>query len=237
MNFEVVFTSDADTTSSDHLLQHYRLNIRQEDLCFALWRPSTGNGRFTALIDEIVLPKDEDRILHGNSSFEPSYLARAVKLASNKAAGLAFMHSHPSSGWQRMSTLDVAAERDVIAYPAGATSLPLVGLTIGTDGYWSARFWEREGKSMRRHWCRKVRVVGRQNYKIYPNDNIIPPPPRKEVLKRTFDTWGHKSQNDIVRLRVGIVGLGSVGCIVAEAIARMGIKEVTLIDPDKVEKA
>ena len=236
MNYEVTFTAEANSISSEHLLQHYRCNKRQEDLCFALWRPSTGKSRRTALIDEIILPEQGERILHGNASFEPGYLVRALKIACEKKAGLAFMHSHPSSGWQGMSYTDVEAERDILAYPAGATGLSLVGLTIGTDGYWSARFWERDGRQMLRQWCEKVRVIGPHSYKIYFNDNISPPPSKKEILKRTFDTWGQESQNAIARLKVGIVGLGSVGCIVAEAIARIGITQVTLIDPDRVEE-
>ena len=236
MSYEVVFTSEAASTSSGHLLRHYQNNEYQEDLCFALWRPSTGQSRRTALIDEIILPEKGERTLHGNASFKPDYLARTVKIACKKKAGLAFMHSHPGPGWQGMSAPDVEAERDVLAYPAWATGLPLVGLTIGSDGYWSARFWERDGGQMHRHWCEKVRIVGPQSYKIYANDNIAPPPLRKEILKRTFDTWGRESQNTIARLKVGIVGLGSVGCIVAEAIARIGVAQVTLIDPDKVEE-
>ena len=47
---------------------------------------------------------------------------------------------------------------------------------------------------------------------------------------------GVESQNTISRLRIGIVGLGSVGSIVAESIARIGIAKVTLIDPDRVER-
>ena len=236
MRFEVALTKEGDLTSCKHLLQHYRRDERQEDLCFALWRPSTGLSRQTALIDEIILPKEGERLLHGNASFEPDYLARVVKIACDKNAGLAFMHSHPSSGWQGMSDTDVVAERDVLAYAAGATDLPLVGLTIGTDGYWSARFWEREDRQMQRRWCAKVRVVGPQTYKIYFNDSIASPPPRREILRRTFDTWGKEQQDSIARMKVGIVGLGSVGCIVAEAIARIGVAQVTLIDPDKVEE-
>ena len=237
MSFEVVFTTEAHSISSEHLLQHYRRNKRQEDLCFALWRP----------IHRTVTPR---RVNRRNHLAEKGRAGPARKrqfriqlpgagdedCVREKRAGLAFMHSHPSLGWQGMSDTDVEAERDVLAYPAGATSLPLVGLTIGIDGYWSARFWERETGQMRRHWCEKVRVVGPQSYTIYSNDNIAPPPLRKEVLNRTFDTWGHESQNTISRLKVGIVGLGSVGCIVAEAVARIGIEQVILIDPDKVKK-
>ena len=236
MSFEVVLTEHADSTSNAHLLQHYRRNECQEDLCFALWHPSTGATRRTALIDEIILPERRDRNLHGNVSFTPDYLARAIKIAREKQSGLAFMHSHPRPGWQGMSWPDIEAERDVLAYPAGATGLPLLGLTVGSDGYWSARFWERIGRRMHRHWCQKVRIVGPQSYRIYVNDNIMPPLQRRDILRRTFDTWGSDSQNLIARLHVGIVGLGSVGCIVAEAMARLGIARMTLIDPDRVEE-
>ena len=135
-----------------------------------------------------------------------------------------------------MSNADIEAERDVLAYPAGATGLPLVGLTIGTDGYWSARFWERDGGEMRRRRSEKTRIIGPNSYKVYFNDSIAPLPLRRNILSRTFDTWGQETQNTISRLRVGIVGLGSVGCIVAEAMARIGISRVTLIDPDRVEE-
>ena len=236
MRFEAVLTAEADTVSSEHLLQHFSRGELQEDLCFALWRPSTGKRRRTALISEILLPRGGERNLHGNASFNPVYLARAVKCARAKNAGLAFMHSHPGTGWQGMSPSDIAAERDAIAYPAGATGLPLVGLTIGSDGYWSSRFWERENGHMQRRWCQKTRVVGPDVYKFYFNDETTPPARRRDILRRTFDSWGTESQNTISRLRVGIVGLGSVGCIVAEAMARIGISQVTLIDPDHVEE-
>ena len=236
MNFEVAITSTANLTSSQHLLRHYNHGESQEDLCFALWRPSTGRSRYTALIDEIVLPEEGERILHGNTSFEPDYLARSIKLAREKEAGLAFMHSHPNPGWQEMSEIDVRAERDVLAWPARATGFPLLGLTVGTDGCWSARFWEKHGKRMRRHWCEKVRVVGPRSYRLHFNDNISEAPLRKEILRRTFDTWGCQSQNTIARMKVGIVGLGSVGCVVAECMARIGVARVTLIDPDRIEE-
>ena len=155
MRFEVTLTAEADSTSQEHLLQHFTRDLLQEDLCFALWRPSTGQSRQTALVQEIIPPKKNERSLHGNAAFEPAYVGRAMRIAIQKKAGLAFMHSHPAPGWQDMSLADIEAERDVLAYPAGATGLPLVGLTMGTDGSWSARFWERDGGQMRRTWCDK----------------------------------------------------------------------------------
>ena len=234
--YEVVFYGDAEQKARQHLLQHFQNNNIQEDLCFALWYPSTGSSRQTALIYKIILPDKEDRNLHGNVDFNPCFLSKAINLAIKEKAGLAFMHSHPTDGWQDMSDPDIVAEKDVLAGPAMATGFPLLGLTIGTDGYWSARFWKKQAKTVQRHWCQKVKVVDKKSYKIYCNDSLLPPLERKEILKRTFDTWGAKHQNNITRLRVGIVGLGSVGSIVAEAMARMGVKSIVLIDPDKVEK-
>src|SRR6266545_1115569 len=116
--------------------------IRQdgdEDLAFALWSPSVGADRFTALLHTVVLPQDGDRQVHGNVSFNQRYFERACRIALTEGLGVAFLHSHPYPGWQGMSWDDVVAERR-IAGPAGAlTGLPLLGLTIGSDGAWSAR--------------------------------------------------------------------------------------------------
>ena len=56
------------------------------------------------------------------------------------------------------------------------------------------------------------------------------------MLKRTFDTWGSEAQGRIARMSIGIVGLGSVGCVVAEALARVGVGDLTLVDHDAVEE-
>ena len=234
--YEVVFCEDAEKEAVNHLLQHFRTNQLQEDLCFALWRPSTGKSRYTGIVYKIILPQKGDRKLHGNVEFSPSFISRAIKLAVKEEAGLAFMHSHPSSGWQDMSGPDIIAERNALAYPALTTKLPLLGLTVGTDGYWSARFWRKNGKEMRRHWCQKVRVVCEKSYKVCYNDSLIPVSKRRNILRRTFDTWGNTHQNNIMRLKVGVVGLGSVGCIIAESIARIGVNHIVLIDPDKIEE-
>ena len=236
MIYEVAMISEVDETAKRHLLQHFQGNVRQEDLCFALWRPSTGRDRSTALIFDIILPQTNERTLHGDVSFNPGYMARAIAEARKQHAGLAFMHSHPSPGWQQLSMEDTTAEQDVLAYPAGATNLPLVGLTIGNDGYWSARFWLEQEEGMRLRWCEKVRIIGTKSFPLHFNDEALPPQPRREILKRTYDTWGTKNQDNISRLHVGIVGLGSVGSIVAEAMARIGIGRLTLVDPDWVKE-
>ena len=233
MRYEAVLPEAVHQAACDHLLGHVRKNDRQEDLCFALWRPSTGRCRQSAIIFEIIKPQDDERDLHGNVSFDSTYLTRAAKTARKRKSGLAFMHNHLTPGWQDMSGPDVTAERDRISPIARITDFPLVGLTVGTDGSWSARFWLRKGHRFHRHWCDKVRVVGSRMRLTYHGDT--PELRRKTELRRTIDTWGEKCQHSIANLRIGVVGVGSVGCVIAESLARIGVGNIVLIDPDRVE--
>ncbi len=232
MIYNVALPEPVHQKASSHLLQHAKRGRIQEDLCFALWRPSTGKQRKTAIVFDIRLPGSDDRNLHKNASFEPDYLTSSVRAACSLQAGLAFMHNHLSPGWQEMSDVDVVAERDRICPATRATGLPLVGLTLGTDGSWSARFWIWDGEKFNRIWCDKVRVVGRR-FNLTLRDRH--PLSRSEFLLRTVDTWGEECQKTLSNVHFGVVGAGSVGSVICETLARIGIQNMTVIDPDRVE--
>lgn len=229
--FSVAMSESVDAQLRRHLL---RID-GQEDLAFALWTPSSGSQRESALLHTVVLPQRGDRQVHGNVSFNPSYVERVTALAAREKCGIAFLHSHPGPGWQHMSHDDVVAESR-LAGPVGAiTGLPLVGLTTGSDGTWSARVWSRTGsRRYDRTWCRSVRVVGQQLGVSFA-EHLAPAPEFREMFRRTVTVWGETKHADLARLRVGIVGLGSVGSVVAETLARMGLESLTLIDFDEVQ--
>ena len=231
---EVLLTAKANQNACAHLLQHYKQGQVQEDLCFGLWTPSTGRHRETAIVTDILTPRRGERSLHGNASFSGGYLSRATKSAIKKGQGLAFMHSHPGPGWQDMSGPDIHAERDRIADTARATGKPLVGMTVGTDEHWSARFWKEDSGGKTRHWCKKVRVLEKNSLVIWSAPTTEARDRRKQ--RRTIDSWGEQKQRDLEALRIGIIGLGSVGSVVAEGLARIGVRELVLIDDDLVEE-
>ena len=235
MRFEAVLPETLAEEAKEHLLGPIRRGKLQEDLCFALWRPSTGACRTTGVVTELLLPVHGERNLHGNVSFEPQYLARVARRAYQTDTGVAFMHSHPSPGWQAMSDPDIVAERDRIAPPARAAGLPLLGFTVGTDGIWSARFWSWNGREFARTFCDKVRVVG-SGIHLSANPHYSSPSARSTRLRRTLDTWGPERQAVLASLRIGVVGLGSVGSIIAETLARVGATDILLIDADRVEE-
>jgi len=218
------------------LLQHLDKGLDQEDLTFAAWRPSQGFRRYTAVLNRLLLPHKGDRLLHGNVAFMTEYLQRSLGQLE-MGEGLALIHGHPVPGWQGMSRDDVVAERDRLAGPAfGRTGLPLLGLTAGTDGSLSARMWNRKGPhEFERQWASNVRVVGRHlGLTFHPELRARPIATASQVA--TVSVWGDRHQADLSRCRVGIVGLGSVGSLVTECLARMGITDLVFIDPDRIEE-
>ena len=231
---EVVIPGDVNTTACRHLLQHYARGELQEDLCFGWWIPSTGLERDTAIIADIVLPREGDRNLHGNASFNGTYLARAAREAIRHGGGLVFMHSHPSNGWQDMSAPDVQAERNCIVHTARATRRPLVGMTVGMDGHWSARVWAESAHGANRLWSRKVRVLDANRLLVWQKPQGRRHRSRKQ--RRTVESWGEDKQRVLEDIRIGVVGLGSVGSIVAEGLARIGVRELLLVDDDIVKE-
>ncbi len=229
----VAMTEEVACLARNHLL---RVDC-QEDLCFALWYPSQSKHRITALIQRLILPGNGDRNIHGNVSFEPAFLERSLAEAAAVGAGLALLHSHPiGRGWQGVSDDDINAERGNAGAVFGATGHPFVGLTLAGDGVWSARFWTRTApRTYPGVWCATVRVVG-DRLSINYNETLVPRPiPTAEQI-RTVSAWGEDCQSDLVRLRVGIVGAGSVGGIIAENLARTGFEDIVLIDFDHIEQ-
>jgi hypothetical protein len=67
-------------------------------------------------------------------------------------------------------------------------------------------------------------------------DGLAPPPLANKEQIRTVSAWGADSQQDLVRLRVGLIGDGSVGGLIADNLARTGFEDLMVIDYDHIEQ-
>jgi molybdopterin/thiamine biosynthesis adenylyltransferase len=234
MSYSTALTTDTDRTLRSHLLRR----DGQEDLCFALYHPSQGHQRESALIATPVLPEPGERRVHGNASFSSQYFLRAADLAADTGAGLVLVHSHPGGrGCQDISPDDLDAERGYAAQALALTDRPLAGMTLAGDGAWSARTWTRRGRAdYARGDHATVRVIG-ERLTLTHHPRLSPAPdPNTALQRRTISAWGPDTQAELARLRIGIVGAGSVGALVAEALARTGIRHLVLLDFDSVKR-
>jgi hypothetical protein len=219
--------SAVDTTLRAHLL---RLD-GQEDICLATYSLSTGAERVSRLLTAVELPEDGERAVHGNASITGAYVLRVASLAARRGEGLAILHSHPGGrGWQGLSAPDAEAEASYALLVMKMTGLPLVGLTLAGDGHWSARAWPDNHPQ----WAESVRIVG-TNLKVSCNDRLRPLPRPTAEQTRTISAWGDNVQADVARLRVLVVGPGSVGLDIAQRLAATGIVHLGVMDYDTVK--
>ena len=66
---------------------------------FALWSPSTGNNRTTAIVHKVVLPRADERELHGGASFSPhTWPGRSFLPGPSAAASLSCTAIPPPAG-------------------------------------------------------------------------------------------------------------------------------------------
>jgi hypothetical protein len=229
MRYSVAMTGEAEAAMREHLIRE----DGQEDVLAATYTFSTGNERTTAVIRSVVLPGNGDRLVHGNASFTSNYVIRAATEAKARGEGLVLLHSHPGgSGWQQLSRMDHNTESEYERVAGGFTKMPLLGMTLaGHDTAWSARLWFDRRKPT---WAESVRSVS-PKLSVTWNHALRPVPAVTASQVRTVSSWGPRSQASISRLRVLVVGCGSVGLDVAQRLAATGLAQVGVMDFDAVE--
>jgi hypothetical protein len=226
--FSVAMTGVVDTDLRDHLLR----DDGQEDLCLVTYAPSTGDQRTSALIRDVVLPGPGERNVHGNASFTGDYVVRVATAAASKGLGIALAHSHPmGGGWQGMSGPDEDAERSFAHLAHAITGHDLFGMTLAGDGAWSARRWSAAPRPFE---AESVRVVD-AHLRVTWNNELRPAPRPQDSQVRTISGWGEQVQEGLARLRVLVVGAGSVGLEIALRLAATGLIQVGVMDFDGLE--
>lgn len=235
-SFSVALSTDVDERLASHLVRP----DGQEDVVFALYRWSAGATRDTALLIDAVPPHEGDRLVHGNASFTPDYFLRAASVAAEFDCGLALLHTHPrATTWQGLSRVDHAAEAGHAVQTQVLTGQPLVGLTYGSgNGSYSARVWpvpNQPGLEPHPRWACTVRAVG-ADIKINYNPAFARGGSINRRTIRTVHAWGREVHERLSRMRVGVIGAGSVAQLLAEALARTGFTDIVVIDFDAVEE-
>lgn len=226
----VAMTIPVHDTLAGHLLR----NDGHEDVCIATYAVSTGTHRVTRILHEVhlPLPGPGDRLVHGNATINGTYVVRIADLAAQRGHGVAILHSHPGGhGWQRLSDADADAESSYAGLAEQLTGLPLLGLTLAGDTSWSARLWSGGHPQ----WAGSVRRLGR-SLTVSWNDEVVAPPRAEASQDRTISAWGPELQRDIARLRVLVVGAGSVGLDIAQRLAATGVVEIGVMDFDRVDE-
>lgn len=154
----------------------------------------------------------------------------AVRARDENLAYLA-VHNHFGGTTVGFSRVDLASHER--GYPAlGQITGQVVGALVLTPQAAAGDLWLPDG-----HRVALAEAV-------IPAGNLIRLRPRPATPMGTADMgrdrqsrlFGDLGQQTLSRLRVAVVGLGGVGSIVVETLARLGVGELVLIDDDTVEE-
>lgn len=155
--------------------------------------------------------------------------SRILRARNMKLAYLA-IHNHGGSTSVGFSSDDFAShERGYPALLDISRGMPVGALVFAKQAV-AGDLWFA-GK--RRAELATAEIVGNRRQSIFPT------PPRKALTEPAYDRqsrlFGDAGQSILAKSRVGIIGLGGGGSILAELLGRLGVGEFVLADPDKVE--
>jgi len=183
------------------------------------------------LVREVITPPADayEQRTPAGLTLTPRFLADAMKQARVGGWSLILTHSHPGTAFPTFSTIDDACEKQLVPVFIGRVAdTPHATMVLGTAGQ-AARLYHTTNRAENVDF---VRSVG-QSLLDYVRDS------KSEDVSSTFDrnvqAFGQQGQRRLQQLHVGIVGVGGTGSAVAQQLAHLGVRRITLLDHDRVE--
>lgn len=191
----------------------------------------TFEGEQRLLVKDIVhLPAEAYLIQTGQKlTIDPIFLSRVFKRARLNAYSVIMTHTHPFSDWPEFSDVDDAGERDLIPVLQSRIPNKIHGaLVLGRNGFSGRVYDQNDHDSSEVH---TIILNGPYIQHLTKMDEEFVPEPMHDRNVRAFGS----GQNILKKLKVGIVGLGGIGSIVAQELAHLGVGNLKLVDFDSLD--
>ena len=167
---------------------------------------------------------------HGYRALTPTFIhANIVACRDEKLAYLA-VHNHASDRSVAFSSIDLEShERGYPALRDIGKGVPVGALVYGHRSV-EADIWTADGKRLA---LREYRIIGPEIDRLYASPRSVIG--ADAALDRQVRMFGALGQALLAEAKVAIVGLGGIGSLIAEYLARLGVGHLVLIDPDTIE--
>ena len=197
---------------------------------------SNADGQTTLLVREVHLAEEGTDYVegtYGHRALSPKFIHRLITRARDERLVYLAVHNHGSDQEVSFSRIDTAShERGYPALLQIARGMPVGALVLGNRSI-EADIWMPGGQ---RQTLDHAVVVGSSI------ERLMPRPERSifgvsEKYERQVRLFGKSGQRWLSAARVAIIGLGGIGSLVAEYLARIGVGRFLLIDSDRVEES
>jgi molybdopterin/thiamine biosynthesis adenylyltransferase len=209
------------TTSADLLAA---APLESCGVAYSVYDPRTG----TWVVDEVeVVPESAyEHRDETSATLRPTFIVDVANRARAQGRSVVLMHTHPfEPGHPRFSEVDDKGEVALADYlgrraPAGDH----LTLVLARGGCCARRIGTTEEVPT---WEVSERLV-----LLSQRGAAEPAQARYDRQVRAF---GADGQRAISSLKVGVIGLGGTGSVLVQQLARLGVRDYVLIDPDAVE--
>lgn len=196
----------------------------------------TVDGKRTLLVRELHLAIDGEDYVEGTVGYRalhPKFIHRLITKARDEKLVYLAVHNHFSDRHVGFSQIDLDSHE--LGYPALlqiSRGMPVGALVFGQRSV-AADLWI--AKTSRLELDCAV-VVGRTIQRLTPSprgDSVALP----MVHERQIRMFGKMGQLELSECKVAVLGLGGIGSLVSEYLARLGVGHFTLVDDDIVEES
>lgn len=255
-DLEFAITEEAHAGAQETLFANLRRDEYERGFLATL-HVSSGLRRRTLLHANIV-PQEHGEVRWTNDGLmmEASYYSRAVQQARKEDAGLLHVHSHPGPNRDPRPSdpsgrdLEVAIDR-LWHVARKLPGKPVAAAVVTPSGAWNVREYVYnlpanssqlddpwfQASAGRFRYSQRTRIVGAglsiRTGTMDSAESDIDSVPAESSIR----LWGVAGQRILSGLRVGIAGVGGVGGMIAEHLARLGVGELVMVDYDTLEPA
>ena len=167
---------------------------------------------------------------YGYRALSPSFIHRQIVRCRDQRLAYLAVHNHNSD--RHVSFSDIDLESHERGYPALrdiGKGVPVGALVFGRRSV-AADIWLPDGT---RRILGSYRVIGQTIKRFYSRPSKAPK--AQMGYDRQVRMFGASGQALLGMSKVAVVGLGGIGSLVAEYLARLGVGHLVLIDPDRIE--
>ena len=168
----------------------------------------------------------------GHRALTPAFIHREIRQCRDSRLAYLAVHNHGSDRRVNFSRIDIEShERGYPALMDIGRGVPVGALVYGRRSV-AADIWLPDGT---RRSLGTYRVIGREVTRLYSQ-------PRRErgsypEHERQVRMFGASGQRILEASKVAVIGLGGVGSLVTEYLARLGVGNLVLIDPEQIDES